>query len=353
MRAAQFVGKPVFEINDVEDPVCPSGGMVIRVRAAAICGTDLKIMSCQDVKVEKGKVVTMDLPRITGHEFAGVIETVGSDVAGFEAGDRVAVGPTVPCLACAMCDKGYHEMCENVNVIGYHSDGGFAELAAISEAAVAANCVVKIPDGVSFEAASLTEPFSCAINCLELSPPSRTGATLVMGPGPLGLIMADLAKHMGAPKVFLSGTNDLQLAKSSVANIDATININKEDIEERMNELTDGMGPELVITSCPAPEAQQSAMRVVAKRGTVNFFGGLPRDKGIVSLDTNLIHYKEITVIGTHGSAPSHVAKAVELQAQGALDLSKYVERTFGLEEINEALKMAQGKGRLKVVITP
>ena len=174
-----------------------------------------------------------------------------------------------------------------------------------------------------------------------------------MGAGPLGLIIADLATHQGAKEVVLADISKAQLEKSVVSTASATIDLTEQDIEKEIDELTYGLGMDLVICACPAPQAQQLSLKLVAKRGTVNFFGGLPRDKAVVPLDTNLIHYKECTVTGTHGSAPRHVAMAIEHQAAGTMDLSKYIERTFTLEKINEALEVARGQGRLKIVINP
>ncbi len=107
MKAALFIGKPLFELREVPDPHCPAGGLVVRVQTCAMCGTDLKIMKCQDVKIEKGKAVSMELPRITGHELSGIVEE--ADNAGsFKPGNRVVVAPTIPCLNCPMCKRGYH-----------------------------------------------------------------------------------------------------------------------------------------------------------------------------------------------------------------------------------------------------
>jgi len=353
VKAAQFIGEPLFAIAEVADPACPVDGLVVRVHSTAICGTDLKIMQCQDVKIEKGEVTVMEIPRITGHEISGTVERVGDQVRGFQCGDRVAVGPTVPCLRCAMCDRNYLEMCENVQVIGYHRDGGFAELIRLDGDVLAAGCVVKVPENVSLGPAALTEPLSCAINCLELSPVRPDGKVLVMGAGPLGLIITDLACHQGAEEVFVADTSSRQLAKAGVSRAAAAVNMGQEDLEEAVSRLTGGLGADLVVTACSAPEAQQLALKVVARRGAVNFFGGLPRDNAIVPLDTNLIHYKEITVVGTHGSSPRHIAHAVDLQAEGAIDLRTYIDCSYPLEKINEALKVAQGKPRLKILVAP
>ena len=353
MKAAQFVEKPLFELNEIAKPACPAGGLLVRIDSAAICGTDLKVMQCKDVKLKKGRVTRMQIPRVTGHEFSGVVEEVGSGVKDFKPGDKVTVGPTVPCLDCAMCSKGYHEMCENILIISYHCDGGFAELVALDEIVVKSNCVVKVPQNVSMEAAALTEPLSCAVNCLELSPVPKDGSVLVIGAGPLGLIIADLACCEGAKQVFIADISPEQLEKASVANADILINMSEENIEERIRELTDGFGAGLVITACSAPEAQQVALKLTAKRGWINFFGGLPRDRSVVPLDTNIIHYKELTVVGTHGSAPRHLARAIELQASGDMDLAKYIDCSYPLDRINDALKKARGKGRLKILIKP
>ena len=310
-------------------------------------------MKCQDVKIEKGKAVSMELPRITGHELSGIVEEADDNAGSFQLGDRVVVGPTVPCLTCAMCKIGYHEMCLNIKVIGYHCDGGFAGLIKVEPDIIAAGCVLKVPENVSLEAAALTEPLSCAVNCLELSPVTKGAMVLIMGAGPLGLIIADLASYQGAKEVILADISKAQLKKSTVSNASATIDLSEQDIEEKIDDLTDGLGMDLVICACSAPEAQQLSLKLVAKRGTVNFFGGLPRDSSVVPLDTNLIHYKECIVTGTHGSAPRHVARALELQAAGAMDLSKYIEKIFPLAQINQALELARGQGRLKIVINP
>lgn len=353
MKAAQFVGKPLFEINRIARPKCPKDGLIVRVRSTAICGTDLKIMKCQDVKIENGKATSMDIPRITGHEVSGLVEEVGCEVNNFVCGDRVVVAPTIPCLNCRTCKKGYHEMCENVQVIGYHRDGGFAEFLKVDRDVLAAHCVVKLPDSVDLDSAALVEPLSCAINCLELSPVKPNDKVLIMGAGPLGLIIADLSRCFGAGMVFVADISGEQLKKAAVSNIDAAIDISKDDLEAKLCELTDGMGVDLIVTACPAPAAQHVALRVAAKRGKINFFGGLPRDISMVELDTNLIHYKELTVVGTHGSSPDHVAKAVQLLTEAKIDLSKYVEDCFPLDQINDALAMAQGQGRLKMLIKP
>ncbi|MCK4400882.1 alcohol dehydrogenase catalytic domain-containing protein [bacterium] len=353
MKAAQFVGKPLFELNDIPEPECPPSGLLVRVDSAAICGTDLKIMKCQDVKIEKDEVTSMDIPRVTGHEFSGVVHQAGSEVHGFHCGDRVVIAPTVPCLNCVMCDRKYYEMCQNVQVIGYHRNGGFAELVKLDQDVLASGCVIKVPENVTLEAAALTEPLSCAINCLELSPVTKDGSILVMGAGPLGIIIADLAGYLGAKKIIICDISSEQLEKAKVCLDAITVNLKNEDIEERIDKLTSGIGVDLVVTACPAPQSQQMALKLVSKKGAVNFFGGLPRDHAIVPLNTNLIHYKEITVVGTHGSAPQHVAQAVKLQAESAVNLEKYIESSYRLNEINEALKIAQGTGRLKILIKP
>ena len=354
MKAAQFIGKPMFEIGSVDTPKCPPGGLLVRVEAVAICGTDLKVLSCQDVKIEKGGQSSMTLPRITGHELSGVIAEVGDGAGGFEVGRPVVVAATIPCLKCPICERGHHEMCLDLAVIGYHRDGGFAEMIRVDPDVIAADCVVGIPDNVSFDAAALTEPLSCAVNCLELSPVAEGSTVLVLGAGPLGAIIANLARSRRAGRVILADVFAEQLDKAAhIVDLDAVIDLSQDDLGEGIDEITGGLGADLVVCACSAPPAQLAALDVVARRGAVNFFGGLPRDNSVVQMDTNLIHYKEIAVIGTHGSAPRHVRQAVQLQAAGDIDLGKYVDRTLPLDEINDGVKAAKGHGRMKIVIRP
>lgn len=350
MLAAVFTGEGRLNLQEVPVPECPPGGLLIDVKACAICGTDIKTLRGADVKLEGGKQRRMPLPRILGHEFAGVVRE--SDSQELAVGTRVVVAPTVPCGQCEYCRRGYAEMCDNVKVFGYDWDGGFSEVAAIDASAVAAGCVVPIPDGVDFRHASIAEPMSCAMNCLELSPVTPGDTVAVIGAGPLGVILTDLAKLRGASRVILAEWSQAQIEAARVSRADEFINTQEEDVVARVKELTNGRGVDLLIIACSAPAAQSVALDMIAKRGKINLFAGLPRGNSMVTWDTNIIHYTECTVTGTHGSRPEHVRAALELVASGEIDAEKIISRTFTLANIQDAIETAQGTARLKVIVT-
>jgi len=352
MLAAQFTGEDRLHLQDIPLPGCPDDGLLLRVTACAICGTDLKTLRRADVKLEGGKLRSMSLPRVLGHEFAGVILEKGAAVSAWALGEHVVVAPTVPCGTCHYCRRGAAEMCEQLQVFGYDWDGGFAEVVRVEGKVLKAGCVIPIPDGLEDRQAALAEPISCALNCLELSPVTPGDTVAIMGAGPLGVILTNLARLHGAGTVILAELSEEQLASARVSQADHLIHTGSADLQEAVEAITGGRGVDLLIIACSAPAAQEGALRLIAKRGKINLFAGLPRDNSTVSWDTNIIHYTECSVTGTHGSRPEHVRAALALLATGALDAAALISRTYPLREINEALDHSRGAGRLKVVIT-
>ena len=327
------------------------GGLVMRVEYCAICGTDLKVLNQQDVKIEGGKQRHMKLPIVTGHEISATVAAVGEGVSGFKPGDRVVVFASVQCGKCHYCEQGYFEMCDNLSVVGYDFDGGFAQYMQAPPHAVEAGCVLHVPEGVSMESAALAEPMACALNGLELSPIRKGGSLVVIGGGPIGNIMIDMARLAGAEKTIILEKSAEQLELVSGGPADHYI-LNDENANDKVLEVTGGYGADVVITACPAPAAQKQALEIVAKRGYVNFFGGLPRTNSVIDIDTNIIHYKELSVVGTHGSCARHAKEALELM-KSDLDVSKYISAAYPLDEINEAVKSAISGRRLKILIKP
>jgi len=359
MLAARFTGEERLEIAEVPSPQCPAGGLLVRVAACAVCGTDLKILKKQDVKIEGGKQRLMELPRITGHEMSGTVEEVGAGASAFKAGDRVAVAPTVPCGRCDYCRRSFEEMCDHPSVIGFDADGGFAQFMAVSERAVTTGCVNEVPDSVALDSAALTEPLSCMINCFEITPVEAGGSVAVIGAGPMGCFASELAMSRGAEVRILVDVSQerLHLSRELLAknNSSATayVDASAADPVEEVMKYTHGRGADLIITACGAPRAQQQALAMVAKRGRVNFFGGLPRGSSEVLLDTNLLHYKECILAGTHGSSPAHNRRALALMAQGAIKIDNYVTGRFPLERIMDAIDAVRSGAVIKALVIP
>ena len=354
MLAALFTGNEQLEVREIPTPPCPAGGLLVRVAACAICGTDIKTLRQSDVKLEGGKLRSMTLPRVLGHELAGHIAATGADVQDFTAAERVVVAATVPCGRCRYCLRGQAEMCERLQVIGYDWDGGFSEFIRVEKDVLDGECVIPIPDNVDDRHACLAEPISCALNCLELSPVVEGDTVAIIGAGPLGVILADLAKRKGARTVVAAelSAEQIEAARAS-ATADVYVNTTEEDLKARIHEITDGRGVEVLILACSAPEAQAVSLDLIAKRGRINLFAGLPRGNSTVCWDTNIIHYTECVVTGTHGSRPEQVREALALLESGAIDAEKYISHTFPLSQIHDALETSRGTGRLKVLVTP
>jgi len=353
MQAAFFVGKREFDLCDVRNPSCPVNGIIVKVNACAICGTDLKIINNVDQKMEGREARKMKLPRITGHEFSGTIIEVGKDVQGFVVGENVVVAASVPCMQCTMCQSSYYEMCDHLMVVGYDCDGGFAEQFVVDGKVLDSQCVVKVGEVDDLDPFALSEPLSCAINCYDLNPIRKGDNVIVLGAGPLGCFLVDLARFYGAGKTIITDISPEQTRLAEICNPDWAINDYGESLIEKILDITKGNGAELVITACPSSNAQQDAIFLAKKRGSVNFFGGLPRDRSTVNIDTNLIHYRELSVRGTHGSRPKQVEKAIELIRNGQLDMEKYITHRFPLREINRAFEQAQRGNRLKILVKP
>ena len=167
-----------LEIKEVKVPQCPPDGMLLRVEACAVCGTDVKVYRFGHRLIRP--------PRITGHELAGAIVEVGTNVKGYREGDRISLAPAIPCGDCSWCRKGIQNRCDNLIATGYHYDGGFAEYMAVPSRVMRNDCVNIIPDNLSFEEAALTEPLACAINCQGRSKVEVGSTVVVIGAGPLG-----------------------------------------------------------------------------------------------------------------------------------------------------------------------
>lgn len=333
-------------IKEVPDPVCPPGGAVIKIEACAVCGTD--------VKVYRHGHRLLHLPRIIGHEIAGTVVEVHPGAKGVQPGQRVAVAPIVPCGTCYYCRKGWHGQCEAQAAIGYRWDGGYAEYMAVPAESMAAGGVNPLPDGVSFAEGALAEPLACAINGQELSRIQLGSTVAVVGAGPLGCLHVELARANGAARVIMVEMSAARLEEAGrLAVPDVLIDGSKEDVAVRIREETGGRGAEAVIVACSSPAAQMQALQYVAKRGSVNFFGSLPKGKPEITIDSNLVHYGEFTITGTSGSTMEHNRLALRLIASGRVPAGKYVSHRAGLDGLIDGIRRIERGERMKTVIEP
>ena len=342
MKAALLKNIENLEIVDIEKPSAKENEIVIKVMVCAICGTDIKVY-------HHGHRLIV-FPRIPGHEVSGIVVEKGKNVKEFKEGDRVVVAPAIPCGKCWYCKKGYQTMCDNLKAIGYHYDGGFAEYMKIPEDAVLNGCVNKIPDNLGFEEAAIAEPLACVINGQILSKVEIGDTVVVIGAGPIGCFHSELSKINGATKVILGDISSERLKMAEFTGA-ITVDMSKEDIKKVVEELTDGRMADKVIVAAGSGKAQEVAVELVAKRGSVNFFGGLPKESPFINLNSNLLHYREFFITGTHGSSPVHNKIAISLLSEKRIDGKKYITHKFPLEKIKEGFKTVEEKKGLKVII--
>lgn len=272
---------------------------------------------------------------------------------GFSVGMRVAVAPNIPCGVCSYCRDGLQTACDSLVTIGVQRDGGFAELMALPASAVEAGCVFPIPDGVPSESAALIDPASCAVNACEISRVKPGDTVAVLGAGPAGCLCLEVSRAFGATTTMLIQRSPDRLAGARFTNADIFIDSSREDPLTRVREVTNGRGADVVVVACGVAEAQEQAMQMVAKRGSVNLFGGLPKSSPTIRLDSNLVHYKEFSVAGTHGGSNRHCGIALHMIADGRIKAREYVSRRFALSEFVSALAAAEGKAGLKVFVNP
>lgn len=349
MLAAVVHAKGDLRLDRVPIPDVIPGSIRIKVKSCAICGTDMRIYRKGDSRAT--------YPVIVGHEIAGIVEAVAKDVQGPREGDRVCVAPGHGCGHCRMCLKGQPNVCVSPNPsLGYRLNGGFAEYMAVPEHIFRLGFVNRIPDELTFDQASLSEIIACCINGQSNAPVKQGETVLIMGAGPAGIIMAHLARFAGARRILMTqrSRERLELASSRFPEfIDRVMASGEEDLQSIVMEETGGEGVDVVYVCAPSAAAQEEATRLVASRGRVNLFGGLPADDNYIRIDANRLHYKEFFLSGASSSLPDGNREALRLLAQRRIDPDRLITGIFPLERIVEGFAAVENRKGIKTVIRP
>jgi len=347
MKAAVIEKLGSISVCEVPEPELLPKSILIKVEACAICGSDIRIFRKGDPRAT--------FPRIIGHEIAGVVEKVGNKIKNFNIGDRVTVAPGHGCGKCKYCLNGMGNVCINPQPsVGYASSGGFAQYIVPPENVVENGFVNIIPKNLSFEEASMAELLACCINGQERANVSKGDKVLVMGAGPAGCMHLTLAKARGAEKIMLSEpfSQRLEFAQTKFKP-DVAINGEGKDVIERVKAETDGLGADVIIVAAPSPKAQEQALLMVAPRGRINFFGGLPKENKMITIDSNIIHYTECSISGASSSLGRQNMEALELISKGLIDAKSYITHRFSLDQIAIAFETVENKEAIKIVIFP
>lgn len=345
MLAARLHSRDDLRVELVADPGAGAGELLLGVGCATICGTDLRMVrSGHDPKV---------LPLVLGHELAGTIAAVGAGVTGWTSGDRVAVAPNVGCGTCDLCAAGDTHLCRDYRALGIHWDGGMAEFVRVPAPFLAQGNVVRLADGDTFVHGALAEPLSCVINAFDLLVVGPGDSVVVFGAGAIGLMHAMLARLSGADPVIVADPQVARRAQAAALD-DSIAVVAPGDVGEALRSAGAAHGAEVVITACAAPQAQAAALDLAAVNGRVCLFGGLSKEARPNPLDTNLIHYKQLRVVGAVRSSPSQFRRAVRLLGSSRVDFARLVTATFPLADAAAAFEHGfRGEGlRLGIVFS-
>ena len=348
MLALRFYAPEDLRLEDVPEPTCGTDEVKIRVKNCSTCGTD--------VKIRKNGHQNLTPPRIIGHEIAGEVVEVGPGVAGdWKPGDRVQVIAAVPCGKCHECRKGWMAVCQNQTSVGYQYDGGFAEYMIVPREVLAVDGMNRIPDGVGFAEASAAEPFACAINAQEQLGIEPGDDVVIFGAGPIGCLHVRIARGVHrAGRIILVDINSERLKMSADAvKPDVVINASEVNIVEEILKLTGGRGADVIITATPANITQEQAVSMAARNGRISFFGGLPKTNPTITLDSNLVHYRQLHIHGANGSAPEHNRRALDYIASGEVPVADLITRRIRLRDVMDAFGIVERGEAIKVTVEP
>jgi L-iditol 2-dehydrogenase len=345
MKAVVYYGPGDIRVERLPVPRCGQGELRVKVDACAVCGSDLKSFRHGNPRMRP--------PQTIGHEFTGLIERIGPGAKGLAAGERIVMATTISCGQCYCCRQGWRNLCMDMAPMGFGYPGGMAEHVVIPARAVVNGHVVKVPPGVKAEHAALAEPVSCAVNCMANCGLREGDTVVVLGAGPMGLINVCVARGMGARKIILSEISPTRLALARPFGCDVLVNPAAQDLRQAVLEATGGRGADVVIVAAPAAGPQETAASLVRKRGTVCLFASLPKGDSMLSIDSRVIHYGEIRLVGTSDSTPEHVERAVELLRSGAVPADKLVTHVLPLDQVHRAFGLMESGEALRVVLRP
>lgn len=346
MKAAYYYGVGDIRVEECDIPKISDEEILLKVRASAICGTDLRIYKGGHFKIPEGT------KRVLGHELAGEIAVVGAKVKGYKVGMRVAVPPNVGCGHCSLCLKGLNQLCPDYEAFGISYDGGFQEYMRIPAEAIARGNVIKIPDSLTYEEAAMVEPFSCTYNSYNRLKTVPGDIVVVIGAGPIGACHVMINKLAGAGKIIVADISDSRLEEIEKFGADILVNTTNQKLEEVVAKESEGLGADVVITACSVPQIQEEALEIAGAHARINFFGGMPKGKEFVPLNTNLIHYKELTVLATTGSSIEDYYGAMKIAASKKIPLAKLETKTFTIEQINEGFEYSlTGQGMKALIV--
>lgn len=330
MKAQLFYGPGDVRLEFIDIPKIGPGEVLVKIKSALTCGSDLKTY-------RRGHPTMIKKGSVFGHEWAGDIVETGAEVTDFKTGDRVTAMNSVPCFACYYCKLQLYSLCENL----VYNNGAYAEYIRIPASILKIN-TLKIPDSLTYKEAALTEPLACVVHGADVSNITEGDIAVINGAGPVGLFWVVLAKLKGA-RVISTDLSDERLETAREFGADFTINAAKVDNQvEAVKSLTEGgRGVDIAVDATGFPEVWEMTLRMGRKGAIINLFGGCPVNTS-VNIETGLIHYSELKIIGTYHHTPYYVRKAFKLIENKQIDTAKFISADMPLEKLIDALELIE-----------
>jgi len=344
MKAIRYHGPRDMRLEEVDEPDVGPDDVLIRVRAAGLCGTDLEVYDGVMFYFTSGMTYT---PITTGHEWAGEVVQLGSNVSGFAVGDRVTGECSAGCLKCRYCTRGWYNQCPNRTETGLlNREGGFAEYISFPRTFLH-RC-----NGMELDEAAHIEPTGVALYATKLAQTCPGDCVAVMGPGPIGLFAVQTAKAYGARQVILVGTRESRLEIGRSLGADVTVNIRKESLAERVTEATNGHMVDVVIEAVGKPAVWDDIASIVAPRARIAMTGLFAGEKCAVDFDPLVIN--NISILGSLGG-PSCWDEAIDLHERGAVSAKPLITHRLPLESFGEGIEIMRNRtdNAIKVVLEP
>ena len=352
MRAAIWDGPGAMTVGEVQDAVGPADGVLLRVTACGICGTDVRTFFNGDRRISP--------PWVLGHEISGEVLEIGElaaaelELAGIEIGDHVHCISTLWCGRCRLCRSGNEHLCVRGELMGFDYQGAYTELVAIPE--IALKNLFKVPAGLSDAVATFADPLSDAICGHKDISVGLDDTVAVIGAGPVGTAHAAISRLEGAGHVLLMETasDRLELAHAILGDERMSyVDVSGSDGIAAVRDATEQIGADVVIVACSSSQAQEQAMEMAAPRGRVLFFGGLPKGTTEIRFPSNILHYQEVQVHGSYASRHRDQVHALDMLADDVGGLRSVISDVVDLDATPDAFARIRAGEVLKIVVSP
>jgi len=345
VKAAVLKEPGTFIIEELTEPECPQEGLLVKVKAAAICSADVNMI----LKGHKA----LSYPRIPGHEISGIISE--SRNQSFKKGEKIQIAPGITCGKCRWCLAGIENHCENIKIFGFSMDGGFSEYIIIPLEGVNANIINPFPKSISFQEVALAEPLACCLNGQKIIGVKPGDNVLIIGAGPIGCINALLARFNGADKVIIADFLHERIESAIETEADCLIELTSgspEILKRKVLEEVGKDGVDAIIIACSTEVSWYNLVDLLAPRGRICLFSSFNKEQKLLDRQVlNQLHYKEAVIAGAYGCTSIQNSNAVNLIASGKIKIDWLITQQIKLEEIHAGIELVKNQRGLKTII--